>query len=169
MPEEFRNQTPWLKGYDLAKYPGKVHADGVQAMVDAVNLPGTGEIYRKRLEAVLDVDNWLKTYAVEHAVGERFPALDGDALARLWHGGAAAHRGTLDDHALVATAMLDPFRDAPTLSFFANILLTDERRSSFALSAFAYSASASSASARPRCSRPARAPWGLPRASALPT
>lgn len=36
MPEESRNQTPWLKGYDLAKYPGKVHADGVQALIDLV-------------------------------------------------------------------------------------------------------------------------------------
>lgn len=31
----------------------------------------------------------------------------------------------------LATAMLDPFREAPTLSFFANILLTDDRRTPF--------------------------------------
>lgn len=36
MKEEDRNQGPWLKGYDLAKYPGRVHADGVQAMIDLV-------------------------------------------------------------------------------------------------------------------------------------
>ena len=36
MPEESRNQTPWLKGYDLAKYPGKVHKDGIQALIDLV-------------------------------------------------------------------------------------------------------------------------------------
>jgi inosine-uridine nucleoside N-ribohydrolase len=42
MPEEYRNQTPWLKGYDLAKYPGKVHADGIQALIDLVmNSPQT--------------------------------------------------------------------------------------------------------------------------------
>lgn len=42
MPEEYRNQAPWLKGYDLAKYPGKVHADGIQALIDLVmNSPET--------------------------------------------------------------------------------------------------------------------------------
>ncbi len=27
-------QAGWVKGYDLAKYPGKVHRDGVQALID---------------------------------------------------------------------------------------------------------------------------------------
>ena len=31
----------------------------------------------------------------------------------------------------LSTAVIDPFRTAPTLSFFADIFLTDERRSSF--------------------------------------
>lgn len=30
------NQAKWLGDYDLAKYPGKVHEDGVQALIDAV-------------------------------------------------------------------------------------------------------------------------------------
>ena len=30
------NQQPWVQDYDLAKYPGKVHEDGVQALVDTV-------------------------------------------------------------------------------------------------------------------------------------
>jgi inosine-uridine nucleoside N-ribohydrolase len=29
-------QGKWVEGYDLAKYPGKVHADGVQAIIDTV-------------------------------------------------------------------------------------------------------------------------------------
>lgn len=29
-----RNQSPWVKGYDLARYPGTVHADGVAAFVE---------------------------------------------------------------------------------------------------------------------------------------
>jgi inosine-uridine nucleoside N-ribohydrolase len=29
-------QEPWVKDYDLAKYPGKVHKDGVGAMIDAI-------------------------------------------------------------------------------------------------------------------------------------
>lgn len=29
-------QDEWLEGYDLASYPGKVHEDGVQAMIDTI-------------------------------------------------------------------------------------------------------------------------------------
>jgi inosine-uridine nucleoside N-ribohydrolase len=29
-------QTPWAQEYDLASYPGKVHKDGVQALVDTI-------------------------------------------------------------------------------------------------------------------------------------
>ena len=36
MGEDRRNLTPWLVGYDLGKYPGKVHADGVGALIDLV-------------------------------------------------------------------------------------------------------------------------------------
>lgn len=31
-----RNLDPWIRDYDLTKYPGKVHADGVQALIDVV-------------------------------------------------------------------------------------------------------------------------------------
>ena len=36
MPEEYRNQTPWLKGYNLTKYPSRIHQDGIQALIDLV-------------------------------------------------------------------------------------------------------------------------------------
>ncbi len=39
------------------------------SLVDAVNYGGLGPAYRRQLEARIDVDNWLKTYAVEHVVG----------------------------------------------------------------------------------------------------
>ncbi len=29
-------QAPWVKGYDLSRYPGKVHQDGVQALIDLI-------------------------------------------------------------------------------------------------------------------------------------
>jgi len=29
-------QAPWVKDYDLAKYPGKIYEDGVQAMIDTI-------------------------------------------------------------------------------------------------------------------------------------
>jgi inosine-uridine nucleoside N-ribohydrolase len=34
-PEKM-HQAGWVKDYDLAKYPGKVHRDGVQAMIDLI-------------------------------------------------------------------------------------------------------------------------------------
>ena len=36
MTDDRRNQAPWLAGYDLTKYPGKVHADGVGALIELV-------------------------------------------------------------------------------------------------------------------------------------
>jgi inosine-uridine nucleoside N-ribohydrolase len=36
MADDNRNLAPWLTGYDLAKYPGRVHADGVAALIDLV-------------------------------------------------------------------------------------------------------------------------------------
>ncbi len=30
------NQADWIEGYDLSAYPGTVHADGVQALIDAI-------------------------------------------------------------------------------------------------------------------------------------
>jgi hypothetical protein len=38
-------------------------------LVDTVNTSATGDTYTRQLEPVLDVDNWLRTYAVEHIVG----------------------------------------------------------------------------------------------------
>lgn len=35
------NQAKWLGDYKLAQYPGKVHADGVKAMIDCINAAGT--------------------------------------------------------------------------------------------------------------------------------
>ena len=29
-------QAPWVRDYDLSRYPGKVHEDGVQAIIDAI-------------------------------------------------------------------------------------------------------------------------------------
>jgi inosine-uridine nucleoside N-ribohydrolase len=35
-PKKSQRQSAWLKDYDLTKYPGKVHTDGVQAIIDTV-------------------------------------------------------------------------------------------------------------------------------------
>ncbi len=36
MGDEHRHQGPWLRGYDFAAYPGRVHADGIGALIDLV-------------------------------------------------------------------------------------------------------------------------------------
>jgi inosine-uridine nucleoside N-ribohydrolase len=33
---QMHRQEPWLAGYDLERYPGKVHRDGVQAIIDTI-------------------------------------------------------------------------------------------------------------------------------------
>jgi inosine-uridine nucleoside N-ribohydrolase len=35
-PKKSARQAGWIKDYDLAKYPGKVHPDGVQAIIDTI-------------------------------------------------------------------------------------------------------------------------------------
>jgi len=41
--DEEGGQAEWVRGYDLAKYPGRVRRDGVQALVDAV-MAATGPV-----------------------------------------------------------------------------------------------------------------------------
>jgi inosine-uridine nucleoside N-ribohydrolase len=36
MSDDNRNQGPWLVGYDLKKYPGLVHEDGINALIELV-------------------------------------------------------------------------------------------------------------------------------------
>ncbi len=35
-PHEEGRQSEWVKGYDLKKYPGTIHTNGVQALIDAI-------------------------------------------------------------------------------------------------------------------------------------
>ena len=37
MGDDVKNQAPWIKDYDLARYPGKVRADGVAALIELVD------------------------------------------------------------------------------------------------------------------------------------
>jgi len=36
MGDDVKNQAPWVAGYDLKKYPGKIHEDGVAALIELV-------------------------------------------------------------------------------------------------------------------------------------
>ena len=44
-------QAEWVKEYDLGTYPGKVHRDGVQALIDTIKSIVTG---RKTQQKTLD-------------------------------------------------------------------------------------------------------------------
>ncbi|HEY5228670.1 MAG TPA: nucleoside hydrolase [Opitutaceae bacterium] len=36
MGDSFKTLTPWIAGYDIGKYPGKVYQDGISAMIDVI-------------------------------------------------------------------------------------------------------------------------------------
>jgi inosine-uridine nucleoside N-ribohydrolase len=60
-------QAPWVKGYDLAKYPGKVHEDGVQALIDAI----MGSKERVTLICIGPVPNIKAALEKEPRIAER--------------------------------------------------------------------------------------------------
>jgi inosine-uridine nucleoside N-ribohydrolase len=60
-------QAPWVKDYDLAKYPGKVHEDGVQALVDAI----MGSKERVTLICIGPVPNIKAALEKEPKIAER--------------------------------------------------------------------------------------------------
>ena len=39
------------------------------ALMDAATTPGSGDAYRRSIESTIDVDQWMRTFAVEHIVG----------------------------------------------------------------------------------------------------
>ena len=60
-------QAPWVKGYDLAKYPGKVHQDGVQALIDTI----MGSKEKITLICIGPVPNIKAALAREPRIAER--------------------------------------------------------------------------------------------------
>jgi len=36
MGEDVKNQLPWIAGYDLKSYPGKIHEDGIAALIEVI-------------------------------------------------------------------------------------------------------------------------------------
>jgi inosine-uridine nucleoside N-ribohydrolase len=46
-------QTGWAQGYDLASYPGKIHKDGVQAIIDTVTKSATRTADKSRRQITI--------------------------------------------------------------------------------------------------------------------
>jgi len=42
MPQNVKNQEPWVEGYNLAGYPGRIYKDGVSALIDLVEHSSDG-------------------------------------------------------------------------------------------------------------------------------
>ncbi len=78
-------QAAWIKGYDLKKYPGKVHDDGVQAMIDTImksRKPVT-------LIAVGPVPNLAVALEREPRIAERVRFVGMHGSVRKGYGGSA--------------------------------------------------------------------------------
>lgn len=110
MGEESLNQAPWIKGYELAKYPGKVHEDGIGAFIDLVrNSPET-----LTLIAIGPVPNIAKALerAPDIASKLRFVGMHGSF--RLGYGGSkkpAAEANVAVAPAALRTVLGAPWKD----------------------------------------------------------
>jgi len=83
-PKGDGRQSAWVKDYDLKSYPGKVHADGVQAMIDTImKSPQT-----VTLICIGPVPNIAEALKREPRIAQhaRFVGMDGSV--RLGYGGA---------------------------------------------------------------------------------
>jgi inosine-uridine nucleoside N-ribohydrolase len=67
MPDGTRNLEPWIAGFDLAKYRGTVHADGVAALIDLV-MHSTEPV---TIIAVAPVPNLAEALKREPRIAER--------------------------------------------------------------------------------------------------
>jgi inosine-uridine nucleoside N-ribohydrolase len=77
-------QAAWVKDYDLRSYPGKVHADGVQALVDTImrsSVPVT-------LICIGPLPNVAAALAREPRIARRARLVGMDGSVRLGYGGS---------------------------------------------------------------------------------
>jgi len=77
-------QAPWVKNYDLAKYRGKVHADGVQALIDTI-MASQEPI---TLIAIGPLPNIAAALEREPAIGRRARFVGMHGSVRIGYGGS---------------------------------------------------------------------------------
>lgn len=110
MPDGIRNQAPWLAGYDLAKYPGKVHADGIGALIELVmNSPEPVTII-----AIGAVPNLALALKREPRIAGKCRFVGMHGSFNLGYGGSptpAAEANVKDAPAALRTVLAAPWRD----------------------------------------------------------
>lgn len=79
------NQVRWVEGYDLKSYPGKVHTDGVQAMIDVIMQSPE----RVTLIAIGPLPNVAAALAREPRIAERARFVGMHGSVRVGYGGSA--------------------------------------------------------------------------------
>jgi inosine-uridine nucleoside N-ribohydrolase len=79
------NQGAWMKGYELSSYPGKVHEDGVQALVDTI----MGSASPITLIAIGPVPNVAAALAREPRIAEKARFVGMHGSLRVGYGGKA--------------------------------------------------------------------------------
>jgi inosine-uridine nucleoside N-ribohydrolase len=109
MPEADRNQAPWIRDYDLAKYPGKVHRDGIAALValvkaspEPVTIVAVGAV--PTLAAALQRDPDLAKHC-------RFVGMHGSFAVGYGGGAPSAESNVRVDPAALRTVLAAPWQD----------------------------------------------------------
>jgi len=110
MPDKVRNQAPWLAGYDLANYPGKVHPDGIGALIELVmNSPEPVTII-----AIGAVPNLAEALKREPRIAGKCRFVGMHGSFNLGYGGSpnpAAEANVKDNPAALRAVLAAPWRD----------------------------------------------------------
>ena len=78
------DQAPWVKDYDLSAYPGKVHSNGVQALIDTI----MHSRQRITLISIGPMPNVAAALAQEPRIARRARFVGMDGSVRVGYGGA---------------------------------------------------------------------------------
>ena len=110
MGEDRRNMAPWLVGYDLAKYPGKVREDGIGALIELVmNSPEPITII-----AIGPVPNLALALQREPRIAGKCRLVGMHGSFDVGYGGSAtpaAEYNVKDNPAALRTVLAAPWRD----------------------------------------------------------
>jgi inosine-uridine nucleoside N-ribohydrolase len=79
-------QAAWVKGYDLSTYPGRVHRDGVQAMIDII----MGSSEPVTVIGIGPLPNVASALRREPRIAQRARFVGMDGSVRLGYGGSKA-------------------------------------------------------------------------------
>ena len=78
------DQAAWVKDYDLSAYPGKVHADGIQALIDTI----MGSKEKITLICIGPMPNVAAALAREPRIAKRARIVGMDGSVRKGYGGS---------------------------------------------------------------------------------